>query len=439
MPCRHLSQSHDRPLGVPPIADSQCERAAAGAQDQGQEMKGRKGNTQMNTIKVLLAGDLMLGRGIDQILKHPSSPQLHESFYRDARDYVQLVERQHGPMPRRVDPHHIWGDALVQIEHAAPDLRIANLETAITRHSEPWPGKGVHYRMNPANLDCIRVSGFKALSLANNHTLDWGRPGLEETLRVLNQAGVRTAGAGTDGQSAWQPAHLPLPDGGEALMFACATTSSGVPQGWAAGVTHSGIALLPDLSEATAREIAADTSHHRSDHGLVVLSIHWGANWASQGVSGAQSTPHMQVPLEHRRFARRLIDLGAADIIHGHSSHHPLPIEVYRGRLILYGCGDLINDYEGIGPRGDLRSDVSCLYFASVDRERGTLQKLHIVPMQMFRFRLVHADAQARRWVQDLMNQGGQPLGTHWVPKRVGWTLQWTRTSSKAKSTQATA
>ena len=377
----------------------------------------------MNTLKVLLAGDLMLGRGIDQILQHPSTPQLHESYHRDARDYVRLVERVHGPLPRQVDADHVWGDALVQIDHAAPDLRIANLETAITTESYAWPGKGVHYRMHPANVACIRAGGFQALSLANNHVLDWGRPGLDQTLQVLKEAGVHTAGAGSDGQSAWGPATLPLPGGGYALMFACATASSGVPNGWAAGVAHSGIALLPDLSEATARELAADASHHRSNHGLVVVSIHWGANWHDKSAA--------EVPLEHRRFARRLIDLGAADVVHGHSSHHPLPIEVYRGRLILYGCGDLINDYEGIGPRGDLRSDVSCLYFATVDRERGTLQKLHIVPMQMFRFRLVHADAQARRWVQDLLNRGGQSLGTHLVPRRVGWTLQWTRTSTR--------
>lgn len=385
----------------------------------------------MNTVKVLLAGDLMLGRGVDQMLKHPSSPQLHESFHRDARDYLQLVERHHGALPRGVDPQHIWGDALVQMDHACPDLRIANLETAITQQSQPWPGKGVHYRMHPANVDCIQAGGFHALCLANNHVLDWGRGGLDDTLRVLKEVGVHTAGAGTDGQSAWRPAYLPLAGGGHVLMFACATASSGVPGGWAAGVTHSGIALLPDLSEATARELAADTAHHRSDHGVVILSIHWGNNWADPAGT--------QIPLEHRRFARRLIDLGAADIIHGHSSHHPLPIEVYRGRLILYGCGDLINDYEGIGPHGDLRSDVSCLYFASVDRERGTLQRLHIIPMQMFRFRLVHADAQARRWMQDLMNKGGQTLGTHLVPRRVGWTLQWTRTSVRAKAAQITS
>jgi len=380
----------------------------------------------MQTLKILLAGDLMTGRGIDQILHHPGHPALQESFYRDARDYVELAEQRNGPILRRVGSEHIWGDALVQVEHAQPELRIANLETAVTSHATRWPGKSIHYRMHPKNVECLKSAGWSALSLANNHTLDFGREGLDETQSVLHQAGIATAGGGRDGTQAWSPARLHLTGGGEVLLFSCATSSSGVPGGWAAGVSHSGIALLPDLSDSTARDLAADASHHRRDHGVVIISIHWGPN--------ASPT----VPQEHRRFARRLIDLGAADIVHGHSSHHPMPVEVYRGRLILYGCGDLINDYEGIPPSPGLRSDVACLYFATVDRQRGTLQKLHVIAMQMYRFRLVHADAAARQWVESRFNNEGLNLGTHMLARRVGWNLQWGRSVSQPSPPTAT-
>lgn len=369
-----------------------------------------------DTVTLMLGGDVMSGRGIDQILAHPGSPALHETRVRDARDYVRLAEQLNGALPRAVPDAYVWGDALETIARVGPRWRIVNLETAVTTSDHAWPGKKVHYRMHPDNVGCLLAAGIDCCVLANNHVLDWGRPGLSQTLQVLRAAGIQTAGAGEDGEAAWAPAALPLGDGRRLLVFACATSSSGLPPGWAAGPRQSGLARLPDLADSTARDLAADAARHRRGDGIVVVSIHWGANWG------------LQVPAEHRRFARRLIDLGAADIVHGHSSHHPLPIEVYRGKLILYGCGDLLNDYEGIAPPEPLRSDVSCLYFATLDRQRGLLRRLEIVPMQLFRMRLVHADRAARAWVHKLFNQGGRDLGTELMPDpHGGWALHWSR------------
>ena len=72
---------------------------------------------------------------------------------------------------------------------------------------------------------------------------------------------------------------------------------------------------------------------------LLLVSIHRGGNWG------------YEVPKAHKSFAHRLIDEARVDVVHGHWSHHVRPIEVHRGKLILYGCGDFINDYEGIGGR----------------------------------------------------------------------------------------
>ena len=212
---------------------------------------------------------------------------------------------------------------------------------------------------------------------------------------------MHTAGAGADEAAAWAPAALPLPGGAAALLvFACATESSGVPPDWAATERYSGVALLPDLSDASARRLAAEVASERRSGEPVVVSIHWGANWGET------------IPAAHRAFAHRLIELGAADVVHGHSSHHPLAAEVYRGRLVLYGCGDLINDYEGITPHGDLRSDVGCLYFATLEAQGGALQRLEIVPLQIRRLRLEAADAQARLVGRDGCSTGA---GAPWA------------------------
>lgn len=98
-------------------------------------------------------------------------------------------------------------------------------------------------------------------------------------------------------------------------------------------------------------------------------------------------------------------------MVHGHSSHHPLPFEVYRGKLILYGCGDLINDYDGIEPHGRLRSDVGCLYLATLALADGRLQTLEITPFQLKRFRLTVPDAAAMRWLRHLPGLGGAGKG----------------------------
>ncbi len=89
-------------------------------------------------------------------------------------------------------------------------------------------------------------------------------------------------------------------------------------------------------------------------------------------------------------FAHRLID-GGVDVVHGHSSHHPRPIEVYRDKLVLYGCGDFLNDYEGIKGYEEFRDDLRLLYFVSVQPQTGKLASLRMVPMQARQMRLRHA------------------------------------------------
>ena len=164
-------------------------------------------------MTLFLCGDVMLGRGVDQILAHPGDPALREAYVGDARAYVRLAESVHGPVPVPVDASWPWGEALRVLDEAAPDARIVNLETAVTRGGTFAPDKEIHYRMHPANLPALAVARPDVTVLANNHVLDFGRPGLLDTLDALARAGLRTAGAGRDADEAYAPVVLPLPGG----------------------------------------------------------------------------------------------------------------------------------------------------------------------------------------------------------------------------------
>lgn len=299
----------------------------------------------MGAVTIFLCGDVMTGRGVDQILPHPSDPRLHEAYVRDARQYVRLAEAANGPVPRPVSFSYIWGDALEELEHVAPRARVVNLETSVTRSDHHWPGKGIHYRMHPDNARGLAAAGIDVCALANNHVLDFGEAGLLETMDTLAGIGVRSAGAGRTLDEAREPARVGIPGEGRLLIFAFGHASSGIPPAWAATDTRPGLDVLPDLSQATARHIL-------------------------QRVQAVY-----EVPPAHRRFAQALLD-GGVDIVHGHSSHHVRPIELHRGKLILYGCGDFLNDYEGITGHESFRDDLALMYFPTVDTTSGRLERL---------------------------------------------------------------
>jgi poly-gamma-glutamate synthesis protein (capsule biosynthesis protein) len=352
------------------------------------------------TVSLFLCGDVMTGRGIDQVLPHPVPPHLYESYVRDARDYVALAEERHGPIPRPVGFEYPWGDALTALDQAAPDVRLINLETSVTTSEEEWPGKGIHYRMHPANAACLTAARIHCCALANNHVLDWGYPGLKETLRTLHSLGVATAGLGEDQQEARRPAVLELGARGRVVVFAFGEEGSGIPPEWAAGVDRPGVDFLPDLSLSMARRIGERVRSVKREGDITIASIHWGGNWG------------YAVPPQQRSFAHALIDEAGVDIIHGHSSHHPRGIEVYQGRLILYGCGDFLNDYEGIHGYEAFRGDLTLMYFALVDAASGRLLGLRMLPMQLRHFQLHRASGRDAEWLCGVLSREGSHLGT---------------------------
>ncbi|MBC7235480.1 MAG: CapA family protein, partial [Chloroflexi bacterium] len=324
-------------LVITSLAGLACGQANVGESPQPTPYPPSQPSPSGDLVNIFLCGDVMTGRGIDQILPHAGNPFLYEPFVRSAQDYVELAERAHGPIPRPVDFAYIWGDALAEFDRLAPDVKIINLETSITQSDDYWADKGIHYRMHPENIPCLTAAGINCCALANNHVLDWGYAGLVETLETLEKANIESAGAGRNLQEAEEPAVIEVAGRGRVLVFSYGTPSSGIPLSWAASETMPGVNLLRDLSAESLQWVKRQVDKVKRESDIVVCSIHWGSNWG------------YEIPIEHVRFAHGLIDEAGVDVIHGHSSHHVKGIEVYKGKPILYGCGDLINDYEGIG------------------------------------------------------------------------------------------
>jgi poly-gamma-glutamate synthesis protein (capsule biosynthesis protein) len=134
---------------------------------------------------------------------------------------------------------------------------------------------------------------------------------------------------------------------------------------------------------------------------IVIVSIHWGSNWG------------YKISSEQIKFAHKLVDDVGVNIIHGHSSHHVKGIEVYKDRPIIYGCGDFLNDYEGISGYEHYRDDLSLMYFVSMEPSTGKLADLRMIPTQIKYFKVNKAKKTDVLWLKNILNREGEKFGTH--------------------------
>jgi poly-gamma-glutamate synthesis protein (capsule biosynthesis protein) len=355
----------------------------------------------INPITIFMCGDVMLGRGIDQILPHPGNPVIYESYMRSAKGYVELAEGINGPITRTAGYSYIWGDALEALEQILPDLRIINLETSITKSGDYWKNKGIHYRMHPDNIACLKAAKIDFCSLANNHILDWGYSGLKETLETLNKVNVKFAGAGIHLRGAENPAIFNIENKCRVIVLSCGMATSGIPPSWSATEDKPGVNWLKDLSDKTVHRIKEQVQQVRRQGDIVIVSIHWGSNWG-YGISSEQI-----------KFAHKLVDEAGVNIIHGHSSHHVKGIEVYKDRPLIYGCGDFLNDYEGISGYEHFRDDLSLMYFVCMEPSTGRLVSLRMIPTQIKHFRVNKAKKTDVLWLRNMLNREGKRFGTY--------------------------
>jgi len=306
---------------------------------------------------VALTGDVMLGRGVNETL-------------------------------HSVRPEEPWGDALPLLLSA--DLRIINLECAITEYQQPWSRtpKVFHFRADPPAVEVLRAARVDACSLANNHTLDFEEHGLLDTLAYLEAAGILTSGAGPDGEQAARPVLL------EDEVALVAFTDN--EPSFAAGLDKPGTNYLPVSTEPRVLRRVEEAVREAREAGAetIVFSNHWGPNMV------------LRPPEAFRRFARAVVDLGA-DVYYGHSAHVFQGVEVYRGKPILYDTGDFIDDY-AVDP--DLRNDHSFLFRVSVDG--GELRRLELFPVVLRYARVELAGGDEREEILGLMQDLSAEMGT---------------------------
>ena len=322
-------------------------------------------------ITVALVGDVMLGRGVNETL-------------------------------RSIHPEELWGDVLPALSSA--DLRIANLECAVTGHDRPWTRtpKVFHFRADPRAVEVLQAARIDACSLANNHTLDFEEQGLLDTLRHLEAAGIRYAGAGRDREEAARPAFLTARTDGTRRVALLAFTDNEQP--FAAGPDRPGTNYLPvSMEPQVLRRVEAAVEQARgAGADVVVFSNHWGPNMVER--------PNQLF----RRFARAVIDRGA-DVYYGHSAHVFQGVEIYKGKLILYDAGDFIDDY-AVGER--LRNDRSFVFRVSL--EGRELRRLQLLPVSLQYARVELARGGEREAILRRMVDLSAEMGTNLV-RREDW------------------
>lgn len=364
-------------------------------------------------LRLFLCGDVMTGRGIDQVMPDSNDPALYEPYVQHANQYVDLAEQANGEIPDTVGYEYIWGDALKYFDEMQPDLKLINLETAVTTSDTYLEGKGIHYRMHPENVRVLTEAGIDFCSLANNHVLDWNHAGLEETLHTLSDNGIAYTGAGRNLTQAKRPHKYEIQKGNQIFSFAAGGQSSGIPLSWQATDDSPGVWVLKKLSTYEIDQVVKFIRSMTAPEDIIVFSIHWGGNWG------------YQIPNSQRRFAHALIDKAGVDIIHGHSSHHVKGIEVYKQKLILYGCGDFITDYEGISGKEQFRDDLSFMYFPDIEPDTGNLINLTLIPTKIRQFRITDPTAAEIQWIKDVLNREGKQFGTSVTESKVGLNLHW--------------
>ena len=355
-------------------------------------------------LRLALCGDVMLGRGIDQILPHPGNPAIYvsQSGITDANVYVHAAEQRHGAIPAARAFDYVWGDALSVFARFAPDLRLINLETAITTQGKPWPNKFIHYRMNPRNVAVLVHAGVDFCSLANNHLIDWGYVGLAETMNTLATAGIARAGAGRNRAHASSPAILPVRGKGRAIVVSFAMLSGHMPSPWAADAEKPGVNLI-EAGDRGLDAVKQSVAGIKQPGDVLVASVHAGNNFG-HGIEPAE-----------RDVFRHLIDDSGFDLIHCHSSHHVKAIELHNGRPILYGTGDLINDYEGLPARPERAAfcpHVGTIAFVDFSPASGACTGLVLCPTRMRRMRVERADGADSERLAAILNKESARFGT---------------------------
>lgn len=254
-------------------------------------------------------------------------------------------------------PEYPWGNTLPLLQ--AADWRFCNLECVISDRGDPWSAypKPFHFRSAARNVAVLASAGIDAVSLANNHVLDYGYEALADTLEVLDHNGILRAGAGRNFEEASRLATAIV--AGRKVGLVAFTDNE---PDWAATSEQGGVFYVPiDLTDVRAGRLLEIVRAYAGEVDLLIVSAHWGPNWGYDPLA------------EHIQFAHALVDAGAG-MVFGHSSHVFRGIEFHRGRPIVYGAGDFVDDYAVDEIE---RNDESFVYMLEAEGETQASLRLH--------------------------------------------------------------
>lgn len=323
----------------------------------------REENQEQSHLKLLFVGDVMLGRLVNEALKE-------------------------------APPAYPWGDTLSLLHDA--DVRICNLECVCSDWGAPWSAtpKLYNFRSDAKNIETLKAARIDAVSLANNHSLDFGYEGLFHMLNILQVAGIHYAGAGTTLREASAPAIWDV--AGKTIGF-IAFTDNEPP--WEATGEQAGVWYVPiALQGKRAEHLFEVVRGTKEEVDMLIVSAHWGPNWG------------YDPPVEHIPFAHVLIDEGA-DVIFGHSGHIVRGIEIYKDKPVMYCTGDFIDDYAVDQIE---RNDQSCLFVVEI--AGSTISRLLLYPTIIQQFQARRAQNDERRAIVATIKQlcAKQHTATTW-------------------------
>ena len=266
------------------------------------------------------------------------------------------------------------------------DLTIGNLETSITTRGTEWPEKQYNFRSDPRNLKSMEDAGIDILALANNHILDYGYDGLLDTIKHIDNTGIKRVGAGKNKEDALKAAIVEK----DGLKIGVFSASRVVPYvEWYATKQRPG---LIGAYDGHIEELLNEVQEIKKKVDIVILSIHW-------GIEGNSEPKDQDVVL-----AKKLID-GGVDIIMGHHPHVLQGIEIYKGKPIFYSLGNFV-----FGTQGELTSNTMIGQINLVD---GEIDNIEIIPFNIELGRPIPVTEDIRRAKIDYLNKISKRFGVN--------------------------
>jgi poly-gamma-glutamate synthesis protein (capsule biosynthesis protein) len=312
----------------------------------------------MPGVKLALAGDTMLGRGV-------------------------------GGRLAIAPPASLFAPEVVDVAHQA-DAFLLNLECAISTRGRRWPDpfKPFVFRAPPVAVEALCLLGVDCVTLANNHALDFGTVALLDTLDHLASAGIAAVGAGANQEVARTPAIIER--GGLRLGIVGVTDH---PRDFAAEPDRPGVAYA-DLRRGVPGWLTNRIADLDAD--VVVVTPHWGPNM-------------VPAPVEHVRKAAIALREAGATIVAGHSAH------VFHGvdDAVLYDIGDFIDDY---ATDPVLRNDRGLLFLVTINDHH--IVRIEAVPLALDFCRTRLADRDEARWIARRLRRVCSEFGTDVVERR---------------------